>query len=82
MSMPSLFTFGGIFLLYPAMRATKVLSREERLYVVSMLTKISVDVPVASLLASHVLEFGLNPPTEEQCKNPSGVWDIKVYGVD
>jgi hypothetical protein len=76
MSMPSLFTSGGIFLLYPSMRAAKVLSSEEKLYIVSMLHRISWEVPVASLLANHVLEFELSP---EQCK-PVGVWDIKVYG--
>jgi len=79
MSMPSLFTSGGIFLLYPAMRAAKVLSREEKLYIVSMLNKISWEVPVATLLAKHVLEFEFNPPTDEQCR-PADVWDIKVYG--
>ena len=78
MSMPSLFTSGGIFLLYPAMRAAKVLSPEEKLYIVSMLNRISMEVPVASLLANHVLEFEVSP-TDEQCR-PVGVWDIKVYG--
>ena len=82
MSMPSLFTSGGIFLLYPAMRASKVLSREEKLYIISMLNKLSREVPVAALLAAHVLGYEMHPPTEEQCKNPSGVWDIKVYEGD
>jgi hypothetical protein len=77
MSMPSLSNSGGIFLLYPAMRAAKVVSREEKLYIVSMLNKISAEVPVAAALASLVLELEFNPPTEDQCnKGPSSVWDI------
>ena len=80
--MPSLFTYGGIFLLYPAMRATKVLGREEKLYIVSVLNKISADVPVATVLAQHVLQFEFNTPTGDQCTAPSELWDIKMYGAD
>jgi len=77
--MPSLFTSGGIFLLYPAMRAAKVLPKDEKLYIVSMLKKISWEVPVAALLANHVLDIEFNPPTDDQCRL-EGLWDIKVYG--
>lgn len=62
------------------MRATKVLGREEKLYIVSMLNKIAADVPVASLLAKHVLQFEFDTPTGDQCRAPSDLWDIKVYG--
>jgi len=62
------------------MRATKVLCREEKLYIVSMLNKISAEVPVAALLAKHVLEFEFNTPTDDQCRAPAELWDIKVYG--
>lgn len=64
------------------MRATKVLGREEKLYIVSMLNKISRDVPVASLLAQHVLQFEFNIPTGDQCRGPPDLWDIKVYGAE
>lgn len=78
MSMPSLSTSGGIFLLYPAMRAAKVMSREDKLFIVSMLHKIAFDVPVAAYLAEHVLEFEFEPPTLEQCRAPMAkVWDIQ-----
>jgi hypothetical protein len=76
--MPSLSTSGGIFLLYPAMRAAKVLSREDKLFIVSMLHKIAFDVPVAVQLAEHVLEFEFEPPTIEQCRTPlPKIWDIQ-----
>lgn len=67
-SMPSLSTSGCIFLLYPAMRAAKVLSREDKLYIASMLHKIAFDVPVATHLAEHVLEFEFEPPTITLCR--------------
>ena len=69
---------GGIFLLYPAMRAAKVMSREDKLFIVSMLQQIAFDVPVAAHLAEHVLEFEFEPPTLEQCRTPfAKVWDIQ-----
>ena len=69
---------GGIFLLFPAMRAAKVMSREDKLFIVSILHKIAFDVPVAAQLAEHVLEFEFEPPTPEQCRVPlAKVWDIK-----
>jgi hypothetical protein len=75
MSLPTLSSAGGIFLLYPAMRAAKVLDREEKLYIVSILQQISVEVPVAAPLAAHILEFEFVPPTYEQCKIPlAKVW--------
>jgi len=74
MSMPSLSTAGGIFLLYPAMRAAKVLGRPDRAYVVNMLNKIAEDVPVASSLADHLLELEMlgDDPTQWLC-NPSSM---------
>jgi len=77
-SMPSLSTSGGIFLLYPAMRAAKIMSREDKLFIVSMLRKVAFDVPVAAKLAEHVLEFEFKPPTPEQCRTQlAKVWDIQ-----
>jgi hypothetical protein len=80
--MPSLYTSGGIFLLYPAMRAAKVLSRADKLYIISMLNKVAYEVPVASLLAAHVMEFEMEPPSLEMCKAPltniyGDNWDTK-----
>lgn len=82
MSMPSLSLAGAIFLLYPAVRAAKVLSREEKLYIVSVLNEMSIDVPVAGPLANHILEFEMDFPTREQCQTPLAQiygdnWDIK-----
>lgn len=75
MSLPTLSNAGGIFLLYPVMRAAKVLDREEKLYIVSILLKISDEVPVAAPLAGHVLEFEHEAPTYEQCRVPlAKVW--------
>jgi len=70
--MPSLSTAGGIFLLYPAMRAAKVLGGQERTYVINMLNKIAADVPVASALADHLLELEMlgDDPTQWLCKPP------------
>lgn len=77
MSMPSL-TTGGIFLLYPAMRAAKVMSRADKVYIMTVLRKIAYDVPVASALADHILDFEFEPPTPEQCKRQmTKVWDIQ-----
>jgi len=82
MSMPSL-TAGGIFLLYPAMRAAKVLSVRDKIYIMAMLRKLAYDVPVASALADHILDFQFEPPTPEQCKrNLTKVWDIQDGGYD
>jgi hypothetical protein len=78
MSMPSLSTSGGIFLLYPAVRAAKVMSREDKLFIVSMLRKVAFEVPVAAHLAEHVLEFEYELPTLEQCRfSFAKVWDIQ-----
>jgi hypothetical protein len=74
--MPALYNSGGIFILYPAMRAAKVLSREEKLYIVSMFHKIASEVPVAEGLADHVLEFETELPTPEQCRPRPSLWDI------
>lgn len=75
MSMPSLSTPGGIFLLYPAMRAAKVLSARDREYISSMLSQVAMEVPVAGHLAVHVLEPEFDLP---DCKS-NKVWDIKLY---
>jgi hypothetical protein len=77
MSMPSLYTSGGIFLLYPAMRAAKVLSREDKLYIVSMFHEIASEVPVADNLADYVLEFEMYVPSPQECRPPANVWDIQ-----
>ena len=87
MSFPSLSVGGGIFLLYPAMRAAKVLSTPEKRYVISTLQKISTEVPVAGGLAAHIMEFEMGPPTEEMCSAPLGkiwgpYWDIKGNFLD
>ena len=66
--MPSLSTSEGIFLLYPAIRAAKVLSRKDKLFIVSILHKIAFDVPMAARLAEQVLEFEFEPPTIMQCR--------------
>ena len=76
MSMPALYPSGGIFILYPAMRAAKVLSQMEKLYIVSMFYKIASEVPVAEGLAEHVLEFETVIPTLEQCRPRASLWDI------
>lgn len=76
MSIPSLATTGGIFLLYPAMRAAKVLSKVEKDYIVLTLNRMASEVPVTVLLASHVLGFGDKIPTLGQCKLPMEFWDI------
>lgn len=75
MSLPTLSTAGGIFLLYPVMRAAKVLDREEKLYLISVLLKLAAEVPVAAPLAAHIMEFEYEPPTYEQCRVPlANVW--------
>jgi hypothetical protein len=62
------------------MRAAKVMSREDKLFIVSMLHKIAFDVPVAAQLAETVLGFEFEPPTPERCRVPlAKVWDIKGY---
>jgi hypothetical protein len=77
MSMPSL-TTGVIFLLFPVMRAAKVMSRADKVYIMAMLRKLAYDVPVASALADHILDFEFEPPTPEQCKRQlTRVWDIR-----
>lgn len=77
MSIPSLYSGGSIFLLFPAMKAAKVLPRQDKLYIVSMLNKIALEVPVAARLAEHVLEFEMKVPTPEQCRLPPSLWDIQ-----
>jgi hypothetical protein len=82
MSFPSLTSVGGIFILYPAMRAAKVLGTAEKRYLISTLQKISREVPVAAPLAAHIMEFELGPPTDEMCNAPLAkvwgpYWDIK-----
>jgi len=78
MSMPSLSTSGGIFLLYPAIRAAKVLDRQDKLYIVSMLNRVAPDVPVAGPLAMHILEFENDFPQLEHCQSPFAkkIWDM------
>jgi hypothetical protein len=85
MSMPSL-TTGGIFLLYPAMRAAKVMSLDEKKYIMAMLRKMACDVPVASALADHIQDFEMEMLTPQQCqRHMTRVWDIQEgferYGV-
>ena len=82
MSFPTLTSVGGIFILYPAMRAAKVLGTAEKRYIISILQKISNEVPVAAPLAAHVMEFEMAPPTDEMCNAPLAkvwgqYWDIK-----
>jgi hypothetical protein len=67
MSMPSLASSGGLFLLYPAMKASKVLAREDKLYIISVLNRLSGEVPVASSLAAHVREYEMVVPTFGHC---------------
>ena len=76
MSMPGLSGAGAIFLLYPAMKAAKVLTRRETLYIVSVLNEISDEVPVAGPLAAHILECETEPPAREQCPTPLA----QIYG--
>jgi hypothetical protein len=80
MSMPSLHTSGGIFLLYPAMRAAKVTTTQNKQYIMSMLRKVALEVPVADLLAEHIKEFERHLPTEEQCREVQYLygenWDV------
>jgi hypothetical protein len=82
MSFPTLSSVGGIFILYPAMRAAKVLGTPEKQYIISILRKLSAEVPVAFPLAAHVMEFEMTSPTDEMCKAPLAkvwgpYWDIK-----
>jgi hypothetical protein len=77
MSMPSL-TTGGIFLLYPAMRAAKVMPLAAKKYIMSMLRKMAYDVPVASALADHIQDFEMEMLTPQQCQHHmTRVWDIQ-----
>jgi hypothetical protein len=77
MSLPGLNTTGGIFVLYPAMRASKVVGREEKVYIMSMLNKVADEVPVARALAMHILEFEHEVPNEK-CQSPLSkkIWEI------
>jgi hypothetical protein len=64
--------------LYPAIRAAKVLGKQEKLYIVSVLSKVAEEVPVAGPLAFHVLEFEDHVPLPEECKSPLSkrIWEI------
>jgi hypothetical protein len=76
MSMPELSSVGGAFLLYPAVRASKVLGREETLYIISVLNEIALDVPAAKPLAKHMTEFELDLPQKTELKSPFA----QIYG--
>lgn len=67
MSMPSLYTSGSVFLLNPAMRASKVTTTENKIYIMAILKKISLEVPVAALLVGLIKEFEMYVPNEERC---------------
>ena len=76
MSMPELSKVGGVFLLYPAVRAAKILSGKETEYVISVLEEMADDVPVAGPLAKHIMECELDPPAQPECKSPL----MQIYG--
>jgi hypothetical protein len=82
MSLPGLNTTGGIFVLYPSMRASKVLGREEKLYIVRMLNKVAHEVPVARPLAMHIMEFEHEIPSEN-CRSvlSKQIWEINATNL-
>jgi hypothetical protein len=79
MSLPSLCqaNAGGMFTLYPAMVAVRSLGIEDREYVVTVLKKVALDVPVAGHLAEYIIETGLgNQLPVRACSPPHET----VYG--
>jgi len=54
MSTPSLYKNGAVFLIFPSRQAAKVLGRQHRQYILSVLMKIAVEVPPARLAAAAI----------------------------
>lgn len=54
MSMPSLYKAGAVFLIFPGRQAAKVLGRQYKQYIVGILMKVAVEIPVAMVVANTI----------------------------
>lgn len=54
MSMPSLYKGGAVFLIFPSRQAAKVLGRQYKQYIVGILMKVAVEIPVAMFVAAGI----------------------------
>ena len=54
MSMPSLYKAGAVFLIFPGRQAAKVLGRQHKQYILRILMKMAVEIPVAMAAANSI----------------------------